>query len=490
MTILSSRTKSTPIQLSAWARALSEERPRAAPPSAHGEEDLPMQLGVERSAAGRIGHGGDHADSGPGGRKRPRGPSRISRRRIPACRGARGDCQIRAYGEKLTDDLLEMLRIESVTGGRVPRWRIGSSAASRQGGIFARRKGAGSRGRWIRVGGLRCRAVPAVDAADPPRPHLVLAGHLDTVPNRRLPLRPGRRGRDRFTDEGRLGYEKAGLAVMFAAARGPFRPGSTPYRFVLRLLCRGRRSGRRETIWSNVLKAVPDLASADLGPRPRTPLTVYSNWAAAESLHLDVVLPRRPRGHSARPWLGDHPLRRAVPWVQEMLDLPYRSAVTGGGRVTGEGRLTHHDALRRDAQRPCPAHARVNLNLRYPPPDRSPRGGRKPTLVRSFPRDSAGYQAHLGRSCVSRRNPGRRADVFATLLEVTQPARARAKQAWTDVARAFWALGVPAVNWGPRRSSARPHDRGVHRGGGAGGVSRRPCCDSSAPTPLRGGTPS
>ena len=231
---------------------------------------------------------------------------------------------------------------------------------------------------------------------------------------------------------------KAGLAVMLQLLED-LSPGSTPYRLSY-VFYAGEEGPADENDLVNVLKAVPDLASADLA-LVLEPTDGVLELGCSGSLHLDVVF-HGVACHSARPWLGDHPLRRAVPWVQEMLDLPYRSAVLAGVEYREVVSLTMmHCGETRNV---LPGHARVNLNLRYPP-DRSPEEAE--AYARSLlPEDSAGYQATLVDHAYPAGIP-EDAPMFRHLLEVTQLPR-RAKQAWTDVAR-FWALGVPAVNWGP-----------------------------------------
>lgn len=334
----------------------------------------------------------------------------------------------------LSADLLAMMRIESVTGNEsgLADWFIERFGKA---GIRAHPGGPAARGHWIRVGNSVVVQTSVSGPGNGGRPHLILAGHLDTVPLAECPP-PSRRGSKLY---GRGAADmKSGLAAMLHLIE-TLEPATTPYR-ISYVFYAGEEGPADGNDLVRVLEAVPDLATADLA-LVLEPTDGVLELGCSGSLHLDVVF-EGVACHSARPWLGDHPLRRAVPWLQSMLDMPYRSVVMAGVEYREVVSLTIVRCG--ETRNVLPGEARVNLNLRYPP-DRTPEEAE--AYAYTLVPENAGQVRARVVDHVPPAGVPEEAPLFRHLLETTQLPR-RAKQAWTDVAR-FWALGVPAVNWGP-----------------------------------------
>jgi succinyl-diaminopimelate desuccinylase len=144
-------------------------------------------------------------------------------------------------------------------------------------------------------------------------------------------------------------------------------------------------------------------------------------------------------GHSARPWLADSAIEKAVRGLEPLLDLPPRIVAIEGLEFREVISVTRLDAG--IADNVIPGEAMATLNLRYAP-DRTPEDAE--AHLRSLaPADTtleivgtapAGAVVTSSRLVRGLRQAGD--------LEV-EP-----KQAWTNVAD-FTACGIDAVNFGP-----------------------------------------
>lgn len=271
-----------------------------------------------------------------------------------------------------------------------------------------------------------------VSARRPGTPLVVLAGHYDTVPAQgNLP--------GRMTDDAVLGLGasdmKGGLAVALELVRS-VEPEACAYDLGLLLF------GREEL-------------PADANPLPAL-------FAASRAIHeagLAIILePTDLRiqagclgnvvgrlafqgrsGHSARPWLADSALEKAVQGLLPFFAAEPRSAVVGGLEFREVVSVTRLAAG--IADNVIPGEATATLNFRYAP-DRDPADAEQ--HLRSLVPDSAVLEitSHAGAGRVVTDSPLVRALRAAGELEL-EP-----KQAWTNVAD-FTAHGIDAVNFGP-----------------------------------------
>jgi succinyl-diaminopimelate desuccinylase len=144
-------------------------------------------------------------------------------------------------------------------------------------------------------------------------------------------------------------------------------------------------------------------------------------------------------GHSARPWLADNAIHRAIEALARAATHERREAVVGGLPFYEVVSVTRLDGG--FADNVVPDRAVATLNLRYPP-DRTP--SEAEDLVRSLVPTDATVEV-VGNS------PPAAVVVDAPLVQtlrsigdfVVEP-----KQAWTNVAD-FTSRGIPAVNFGP-----------------------------------------
>ncbi len=152
-------------------------------------------------------------------------------------------------------------------------------------------------------------------------------------------------------------------------------------------------------------------------------------------------------GHSARPWLADSALERAVRGLVPLFELEPRVAVVGGLEFREVVSVTRLDAG--IADNVIPGEAAATLNLRYPP-DRTP--AEAEAYLASLVPNGATLEI-LGNAEPARvvvESPAARALQHAGNLLV------RPKQAWTNVAD-FTTRGLDAVNFGPGHTALAHH---------------------------------
>ncbi|MCA9729202.1 MAG: succinyl-diaminopimelate desuccinylase [Candidatus Eisenbacteria bacterium] len=366
---------------------------------------------------------------------------------------------------ELAHDLLGLLRIESVTGAEatlagvlesrfraLPRGmahrRFGDSLVVATEEFFERPP----------TDSHHDRPRSRVAARGSRRPLVVLAGHLDTVPlGEAWPPR---------IEEGWIAGRgasdmKAGLAVMLRLLEQlPPEEGFCERAYVFYAGEEGPADGND---LPNVIAAVPGLSQADLALLLE-PTSGALELGCQGSLHARVTFQGVPC-HSARPWLGRHPLPAALPWLSQIVDHPARPVRLEGVEFVEVVTVTQlHSGETRNV---LPGSLLVNVNLRYPP-DRSPADAERfartlcpeprpatPRLPGGDPsatRFVGGDPEEIGITVeiVDHAVAGAiatEAPLYRHLLDTTGLPK-RAKQAWTDVAR-FTALGVPALNWGP-----------------------------------------
>jgi succinyl-diaminopimelate desuccinylase len=290
-------------------------------------------------------------------------------------------------------------------------------------------------------------------AATGARPLILLAGHIDTVPQGDAPEPRLETGRV----HGRGACDmKAGVAVMLAlaesldAANGFAGPAYVFYA--------GEEGSARGNELVPAMEAIPRLRQASLGI-VLEPTNGLLELGCNGSMHVNLVF-RGRAAHSARPWQGRHPLLPALAWLERTLHRPIREAVVCGVNFREVVSLTRLRAG--EARNVIPAALEQNVNLRYPP-DRTPEEAER-TMAALLPEgvalrgfrslSSAGEAewnaAEVTAELLDHAPPGRidlESPFLRHLLERTGLPR-RGKQGWTDVAR-LTALGIPALNWGP-----------------------------------------
>jgi succinyl-diaminopimelate desuccinylase len=270
----------------------------------------------------------------------------------------------------------------------------------------------------------------------PGRPLVVLAGHLDTVP-------PQGNAAPRFAD-GRLygrgaSDMKAGLAVMLALAGGAGpAPAPDAARFDLAWVfyeCEEvafERNGLRR-LWDEM----PWLAEAALAVLLE-PTDGAAELGCLGSLHAELTV-RGRAAHSARPWLGENALYKALPLVARLAAVGPREVAVGG--VTYRETLQVTTARCGVGRNVVPDAFTCNVNLRFAPT-------RAPEAAAAELRALAGADAEVAVVDVSPAAPPAAEHPLIAEFLARYALPRRAKQAWTDVAQ-FAARGVPALNFGP-----------------------------------------
>ena len=266
----------------------------------------------------------------------------------------------------------------------------------------------------------------------PERPTIVLAGHLDTVP-------PAGNEKARPRDGMLYGLGssdmKSGLAVMIALATTvDWIHARANLTFVF-YECEEvalERNGLRK-----LFPEQPHLAAADLAILLE-PTDNALELGCLGTLNARITA-RGRAAHSARPWLGENAIAKAVPFLARFAALAPRPVVVGGVEFLETFQVTMAEGGR--ARNVVPDSFAMNVNFRYAP-TRTPAEAvaELRTMV------PAGFDFDI----VDVAPPGVvRADhpLVEDLLGRFALER-RGKQAWTDVAQ-FTERGVAAVNFGP-----------------------------------------
>ena len=266
------------------------------------------------------------------------------------------------------------------------------------------------------------------------KPVVVLAGHYDTVPAQENV--PGRIENGSVVGLGASDM-KGGLAVMLELARELDARGTEP-EVDLALLAFGKEE-----------------LPAEFSPLPH----LFDNSRAVHEAELAILLEPTDNtiqagclgnlnaritfhgvsGHSARPWLAENAIEKALDGLRPYVEIEPRPVEIGGLTFTEVASVTRIEGG--IATNVIPDRVEANVNFRYAP-DRSPASA--DAYLRSLVPAGATYE-HAGDS------PPARVVTDSPLVQRLRAAGDLAlepKQAWTNVAD-FTSRGIDAVNFGP-----------------------------------------
>ncbi|HEX3910543.1 MAG TPA: succinyl-diaminopimelate desuccinylase [Solirubrobacteraceae bacterium] len=294
--------------------------------------------------------------------------------------------------------------------------------------------------RVLEAGGVPVRAagdscVLAGASARDERPYVLLAGHLDTVPAQAN--WPGRRIENGVTGLGASDM-KGGVAVMLelalARAAGRQEWGAFDVGYVL--------FGREEL--PSYESALAPLLAREAGLREAELAIVLeptANVVQAGCLgNIDATWTFAGRaGHSARPWLAENAIDRAVAAIAELHARGPQLEAIEGLEFAEVATVTMLQAG--VARNVIPGECTANVNFRYSPrlaPDEAERALRE----RCATHGELELLSNSAGALPPQANP-----LFDGLLAASG-VPAQAKQAWTPVAE-FAAAGIEAVNLGP-----------------------------------------
>jgi succinyl-diaminopimelate desuccinylase len=265
-------------------------------------------------------------------------------------------------------------------------------------------------------------------------PLVVLAGHLDTVPEQ--DNLPGRL-EDGVVHGLGASDMKGGVAVMIELARW-IAEDSPQLAVDLGLVIFGREElSMEESPLPALFEEVDDVAHADLAVvlEPTDGLLHVGCLGHLRALvAYDGVA-----GHSARPWLAENAIGTAIEGLRPLVELEPRPVEIRGVEFVEVVSPTQiHGGV---ATNVIPDRVEVTLSFRYAP-DRSPEDAEQ------FLRELVGEQGRIEEVANS---PSARVVVDTPLVRQLREAgnlEVAPKQAWTPVAE-FSLRGVDAVNFGP-----------------------------------------
>lgn len=289
---------------------------------------------------------------------------------------------------------------------------------------------------------LREGGVEAADAGDTcivagarergARPLVVLAGHLDTVPEQ--DNRPGRVAGGWVHGLGAADM-KASLAVMLELALNPPAGATVDLGFVF--------FGREELpvaegALTPLLEREPGLAGADLAV-VMEPTANAIQAGCLGNINASWTF-RGTSAHSARPWLGDNAVHRAAAGIAALAAVPAQEHTFDGLVYTEVVSVTR--VAGGIAQNVVPEEAVAGVNFRYAP-------GRSATDAEELLRGWCapfGGELEIGSNAPSA--PVATVNPLVQRLRTAGGLAVEPKQAWTPIAE-FAAFGVDAVNFGP-----------------------------------------
>ncbi|HVF07793.1 MAG TPA: succinyl-diaminopimelate desuccinylase [Actinomycetota bacterium] len=265
------------------------------------------------------------------------------------------------------------------------------------------------------------------------RPLVLLAGHYDTVPAQGNV--PGKIEKGVVAGLGASDM-KGGLAVMLELAHDLQRE---PSDLDVGLLFFGREElPYEESSLGPLFERSPIASAADLAI-VMEPTANSVEVGCLGTLNATVTVAGRA-AHSARPWLGDNAIHRAIEALAPIAELPVRDVTIGGWTFREVMSVTTIDGG--VAANVVPDRVQARVNFRYAP-------GHTPAEA------EARLHELLSVADVSVRIDGNappgRVDVHAPLVTRLREAgdlTVGPKQAWTPVAE-FSIAGVDAVNFGP-----------------------------------------
>jgi len=267
-------------------------------------------------------------------------------------------------------------------------------------------------------------------------PLVLLAGHVDTVPKAGSPS-AARRG-NVIVGRGAADM-KAGCAVMIEVALDLT---STPLGPDVDV---GWVFFGREELASDESALIPMLEGSGRARGAALAIVMEPTDNAIEIGCLGnlnaLVVTRGVAAHSARPWLGDNAIHRAVGALKSIADLPVRD-------VDVEG-LTYREAVNVTminggiAPNVIPDTVTAHVNFRYAPTH-------TPGEAEARLRELLIFEPQVEVQVVSNSRPGpvTLSNPLVGRLRAAGDLPVRPKQAWTPVAE-FAEVGIDAVNFGP-----------------------------------------
>ena len=264
------------------------------------------------------------------------------------------------------------------------------------------------------------------------RPRLVLAGHLDTVPaqGNETPRWEG----DRLYGLGACdmkGGDAVALALAETLAAGDLRFDVTWVFYECEEIALVENGLRK--LWG----PCPWLAETDLAILLE-PTACAVELGCQGTLHAEITSVGRS-AHSARPWLGENAVYKALPLLLDLAAMPPRPVELDG--VVYRETVAVTEARAGQGRNVIPARFTMNVNYRYAP-HRTPEEAAAEVL-RWAP---DGFQVEV--VDVAPPAPPRRSHPMVAEFTSRFGLEVGAKQGWTDVAQ-FAERGVPAFNFGP-----------------------------------------
>ena len=281
--------------------------------------------------------------------------------------------------------------------------------------------------------------------ANPDRPVIMLAGHLDTVPPHEGDPPPTRE-QNRITGLGSSDM-KSGVTVAMTLFEDLYEK-ELPYEIVL-VLYEREEGPQIESGLRTLLAELPLLGNVDLAI-VLEPTDEAIQIGCLGTIHATVSFQGKS-AHSARPWQGRNAITAAGDFLSKLHSMKPRIVETAGQVFREVFTVT----LARGGRYPNVVPNRFDLNLNYRfAPGKSLETAKQEILDLVDGRASVEFVDACPSGSVPWNNP-----LFRRLVDITGRDLAP-KQAWTDVARLAEA-GIDALNFGPGLT-AQAHQAGEY----------------------------
>ncbi len=267
------------------------------------------------------------------------------------------------------------------------------------------------------------------------KPHVVLVGHSDVVPEFFSPYQKG----DQLHGAGASDM-KAGLACLidFFCTH---EPNQSPYQFSLIVYAQEEGTPLNDNGLYHLIRDYPDVFSQYELAIVAEPTDNEIQIGAVGSLHAQISVLGQTC-HSARPWQGENALYKAIPLIQHIANFePIEDNI---GPVTFKEVLSITESQCEPGRTQIPGEWQANINYRFSP---NKSNTQAEAFLNNFLNQSPRTPDKIKIKDIAYSGPIIQSELGDTIMN-SLGQKITAKQAWTDVAQ-LSQHGIPAFNFGP-----------------------------------------